>query len=76
MAARTSERSRIVRKVKGKEARAARRSEVRRSLYLPEIVNKWMESESSKENQIKMKRKVKGKKRQNLRRQGEKKRIA
>ena len=52
MAARTSERSRIVRKVKGKETRAARRRELRRSLYLPEIVNKWMESESSKENQM------------------------
>ena len=52
MAARTSERSRIVRKVKGKETRAARRSELRRSLYLPEIVNKRMESEGSKENQM------------------------
>ena len=34
MAARTSEQSRIVRKVKGKEVRAERTNEVRLSLYL------------------------------------------
>ena len=34
MAARASERSRMVKKVKGKEARTERTSEVRRSLYL------------------------------------------
>lgn len=37
MAARTSERSRMVKKVKGKEARTERTSEVRRSLYLGKV---------------------------------------
>ena len=37
MAARTSERSRMVKKVKGKEARTERTSDVRRSLYLRKV---------------------------------------
>ena len=37
MAARTSERRRMVRKVKGKEARTERTSDVRRSLYLRKV---------------------------------------